>query len=58
MPLAFFTQTWEELKKVTWPKQDDVVRLTITVILVSLLVGAFVGGLDFLFTGAIQMVLK
>lgn len=36
-----------ELKYVTWPKRNDVIKLTLTVLLVSAIVGIYVGGLDF-----------
>lgn len=39
-----------ELTKVSWPKRQDVVRLTLTVLAFSAIVGAFVGGLDYFFT--------
>lgn len=57
-PVAFLKETRDELKKVTWPKQPDVVRLTATVILVSLIVGLYVGGLDFVFTKVMEVLVK
>lgn len=49
-PLVFLRQVREELQKVTFPTQQEVVRLTVVVILVSVAVGLFIGGLDLLFT--------
>ena len=57
-PVAFLKETREELKKVVWPTKDQVIRSTIIVILLSLIVGVFLGGLDFVFTKAIEMVVK
>lgn len=57
-PIAFLKETQEELKKVTWPKQQDVIRLTVTVIFASLIVGLYVGGLDFVFTKVMEVLLK
>lgn len=57
-PVVFLKETREELKKVTWPKQQDVVRLTATVIVLSLIVGFYVGALDFLFTKVTEVLLK
>ena len=57
-PITFLKETREELKKVVWPTRDDVVRLTTVVILMSLIVGLFLGGLDFVFTKAIEIVIK
>jgi preprotein translocase subunit SecE len=39
-----------ELKKVNWPSRWQVVRYTLTVILISFSVAAFLGLLDFVFT--------
>lgn len=46
----FFSEVKTELSKVTWPKRRETIRLTSVVILVSVIVGLFVGGLDYLFT--------
>jgi preprotein translocase subunit SecE len=46
----FFSEVRGELSKVTWPKRQEVVRLTAIVFLVAAIVGAYVGGLDYLFT--------
>jgi preprotein translocase subunit SecE len=39
-----------ELSKVTWPKKEETVRMTLTVIVFSAIVAGYVGILDFLFT--------
>jgi len=57
-PLSFFLETQEELKKVVWPRRQEVIRLTGVVIGVSLLVGAFVGSLDFVFTKLLSLLIK
>ncbi len=57
-PLKFLQETEEELRKVTWPQQQEVVRLTTVVILISLLIGGYIGGLDFLFTKVIGLIIK
>jgi preprotein translocase subunit SecE len=57
-PLTFFQQVREELSKVTWPTQKEITRLTLLVIIVSLAVGLFIGGVDFLFTSAVAQLLK
>ncbi len=35
-----------ELKKVTWPSREDTTRLTIAVIVVSVVIGMALGGID------------
>lgn len=57
-PVTFLMQTQDELKKVTWPRQQEVIRLTTGVIIVSLVVGLFLGGIDFLLTKFMEFVLK
>ena len=57
-PVGFLRETKEELVKVVWPKRQEVIRLTGVVIGVSLLVGAFVGGLDFVFTKLLSLLIK
>jgi len=57
-PAKFFTEVKAELSKVTWPTKDQVIRLTIVVIVISLAVGAFVGGLDFIFTKTVELIVK
>lgn len=46
----FFGEVKLELTKVTWPTRDEVIKLTLTVFLVSGILGLYVGGLDFAFT--------
>jgi preprotein translocase subunit SecE len=57
-PITFFKETSEELKKVVWPTRESVIRSTIIVILLSLIVGLFLGGLDFVFTKLIEIIVK
>ena len=58
MPVSFLKETKDELKKVVWPTRQEVIRLTFVVITVSLFVGLFLGGLDFLFVKIIETVVK
>jgi preprotein translocase subunit SecE len=57
-PASFLRETRDELKKVVWPSRQEIIRLTAVVIAVSLLVGLFLGGLDFIFTKTIQTIVK
>ncbi len=47
---GFIRQVRDELNQVTWPTKNQTVKLTTVVIAVSLLVGAYLGALDYLFT--------
>lgn len=57
-PVVFLKEVREELVKVVWPTRDEVIRLTLTVVLISLIVGLLLGGLDFLLTKLLELVVK
>ena len=57
-PAAFFQEVIGELKKVTWPTRDETIKLTVVVIAISIIVGAFIGGLDSLFLKATTLIFK
>ena len=46
---TFLKETKTELKKVSWPTREQTFQYTIIVIGASLVVAAFLGGLDFVF---------
>jgi len=52
----FFSEVRTELSRVTWPKRNEVIRLTLIVFLVSGIIGAYVGGLDYLFTRLLTLI--
>lgn len=39
---SFFQDAWTELKKVIWPKREDVVKMTGLVVAVVFIVGTFI----------------
>lgn len=49
-PVVFLKEVRDELKKVVWPTRDEIIRLTGVVIIVSVGVGLFLGGTDFILT--------
>jgi preprotein translocase subunit SecE len=51
---SFFKEVQLELKKVNWPTRKEALRYTLIVIMVSAVVAAFLGGLDFIFTKLIE----
>lgn len=57
-PISFFQQTYDELKKVTCPSRNDVVRLTLIVIFISVAVGAYIGGIDYILTKITEILIK
>ena len=46
----FAQESWAELRKVTWPSRETVVRLTIIVLIISILIGLYIFLFDNLFT--------
>jgi preprotein translocase subunit SecE len=48
-PLDFVRDVRSELRKVAWPSQRETINLTAVVIALSVVVGLFLGGVDFLF---------
>ena len=57
-PVRFLKETWSELKLVQWPTRQATIKLTAIVITISILVGAYVGGLDYLFTSLLKTIVK
>ena len=43
-----------ELKKVTWPTREETTRLTIIVIMISLIIGFYIGIIDFLLAKVLE----
>ena len=56
--VRFVRETRSELKKVTWPTREQATRLTGVVIAVSVAVGFFMGGLDYVFERLFQFILR
>ena len=55
---TFLAEVRSELEKVTFPTSSDVVRLTATVVLLSLLIGIYLGGADFVFTQLLGLLVR
>ena len=53
----YLNDSWNELKKVSWPTREQVVRLTLLVIAVSVAVGAYIAVLDRVFNTLVEQVL-
>lgn len=47
--ITFLKEAKIELKKVTWPSREETTHYTLTVIIISIAVALFLGGLDFVF---------
>ena len=53
--ITYLSDVRLELTKVTWPKREDVVKLTLIVFIISGIVAAYVGGLDFIMTKTLEL---
>ena len=47
---AFIGDVWTELNRVTWPSRDTAIRLTMLVLVVTIVAAIFLGIWDFGFT--------
>ncbi len=56
-PVRFVEESVAELKKVVWPTKEQIVRLTLLVIIVSAATGFLIGGLDYLFTKLLGLII-
>lgn len=54
--LTYVSQIRSELSKVVWPTREQVVRLTALVVVISVVVAAYVGALDFIFIKLLEVV--
>ena len=57
-PVVFLRETYDELKKVVWPTRSEVLRLTVVVITISVIIGLYIGGIDYVFTKLTELILK
>jgi preprotein translocase subunit SecE len=48
------TEVISELRKVIWPARQEVVNLTIVIVIVTLIIGALLGGIDQAFGWAVD----
>ncbi len=53
----FFIESRDELRKVQWPSRREATYLSIVVVVVSLVLAAFLGGLDYAFAEALKAML-
>ena len=53
----FIGEAISELRRVTWPSRQETMRLTIMVIVVSAVVGLFLGVIDLFFSRLLDLVI-
>ena len=57
-PLTYIKESKAEFSKVVWPSRQETQRLTILVIIVSIIVGAYIAGLDAILTKLVERFLR
>jgi len=55
--IKFLQEVKSELKKVTWPSQPLIIKMTMVVVGVSLVVGLFLAGVDFTFSKLMSLII-
>ena len=48
-PVTFLQETYSEPRKSVWPSREETARLTVVVIVLAIVAGFFLGGLDRIF---------
>ncbi|MFH0951115.1 MAG: preprotein translocase subunit SecE [bacterium] len=54
----YLTAAVQEMKKVSWPTKKETYHYTVLVIVISVVIAAFLGGLDYLFNALLQVLLN
>jgi len=55
--INYLKEVRHEMTQVVWPKRREVVKLTLTVIAISVIVGLYLGAVDFGFTKLLEVVI-
>ena len=53
----YLREATEELKKVSWPTQSQLINQTIVVVLITIFIAAFFALLDYVFSGLIRFLI-
>ena len=46
-PIAYVKESKNELKRIVWPTRKETLRFTVIVIIATVVVGAYIAGLDY-----------
>jgi preprotein translocase subunit SecE len=55
--LNYVKASVEEMKKVTWPTKKETYNYAMLVIAISIAVALFLGGLDYIFSNVLKLIL-
>ncbi len=56
--IDFLLEVKVELEKVVWPTRAQTIRLTMLVVAITIIVGFFIGGIDYLLTYLTGLLIK
>jgi len=56
--ITYLQESVEELKKVTWPTKKETYNYTLLVVIISLSIATFLGGIDFIFNKGLEYIIK
>ncbi len=54
----FLKEVRQEVKKVTWPTRGETVRYSLMVVVASLIVAIYLGGLDYVVAGILERFIR
>ena len=57
-PVIFLKEVKSELLKVNWPSREEVIKLTVIVVVISTVIGLYIGGMDILLTKFTSIIFK
>ncbi len=52
--MQFIREAYAEMKKVQWPTRQQTIHYTILVVIIALVTAAYIGVLDYIFSGLIK----
>ena len=55
--ITYLKEVIQELKKVSWPNKEQTINKTVLVIIVSVVMAIYIGGLDFLFQQLMNVII-
>jgi preprotein translocase subunit SecE len=56
--VAFVSEAWQELKKVTWPNRKETVGTTIVVIILVILISGYLGLVDMGLSALVKRIMR
>lgn len=56
--LNYFKESQAELARVTWPTRKQAAKLTVAVIVFSIILALFIGAIDYLFSKGLQLLIR